>query len=232
MSAMRLALFDLDHTLLDGDSNTLWLGFLDAHGLLPAGALQRQAAEYARYEAGTLDIAAYLRFQLSLLSGRPLAEWLDWRTRFVAERIAPRIAAEAHAAVAAHRARGDRLAILSATHSFLVEGIAALFAPIAAIAPQAEVVGERLSGRIVGEVCFAERKRGCLQAWLRQEGLAPESVAAAHFYSDSFNDLPLLEQVSHPVAVNADVRLAAVAAQRGWSRLAWRCVGDVLAGMK
>lgn len=221
---MNIALFDLDHTLLDGDSNSLWLDYLVAHGQLPAAALARQAEEYARYEAGTLDIAAYLEFHLSLLAARPLAGWLAWRERFVAERVVPRIASAARAAVAEHRARGDRLAIVTATHDFLAAGIAAEFAPIDLLAPRAEIRAGALTGRILGEVCFAERKLCCLDAWLAQQGLATADCAAIHFYSDSINDLPLLERASHPVTVNADACLAQEAARRGWPILAWRAV--------
>lgn len=224
---MRLALFDLDHTLLDGDSNSLWLDFLVAQGQLPAEALARQAEAYARYEAGTLDIAAYLAFHLSLLAGRPVAEWLGWRDRFVETRIRHRIAPDARAAVAAHRVRGDRLAIVTATHSFLAEGIAAHFAPIDLLAPTAEIVAGSFTGRVVGEVCFGARKPACLDAWLAQNGLTAADCTAIHFYSDSANDLPLLERATHPVAVNADARLAREAARRGWPSVVWRTVPPV-----
>lgn len=218
---MNLALFDLDHTLLDGDSNSLWLGYLDIHGLLPAGALERQAEEYARYEAGTLDIEAYLRFQLSLLVGRPVAEWSEWRRRFVAAVIVPRISAAARAAVARHRFGGDRLAIITATHGFLAGGVAGLL-ELDVIAPRAEVADGDFSGRVAGDICFGAGKRDCLRQWLAKDGLVPEDFALVHFYSDSINDLPLLESVTHPVVVNADAALAEVAAARGWPRETWR----------
>lgn len=219
---MNLALFDLDHTLLDGDSNSLWLEFLVGVGQLPADVLQRQADEYARYEAGTLDIAAYLHFHLSLLAGRPLAEWLPWRARFVAEVIAPRISVEAMASVVAHRERGDLLAIVTATHSFLAEGIAGLFMPIAVIAPQAAVENTCLNGRIAGEISYGARKPLAVRSWLAQHGLTLAGFDTVHFYSDSSNDLPLLELASRPCVVNADPGLASLALHRGWPALHWR----------
>ncbi|OQX15202.1 MAG: hypothetical protein BWK76_13515 [Desulfobulbaceae bacterium A2] len=220
---MRLALFDLDHTLLDGDSNALWLSYLAGRDLLPPGTLERQDEEYARYEAGQLDIEAYLRFQLSLLTDRPLVDWFPLRGHFLATEIIPRIPASARAAIAAHRCVGDRMAILTATHSFLADGIGELLTPLPVIAPRAATRNGCLTGEISGEICFAERKFSCLCHWLAGEGLAPADFRAIHFYSDSSNDLPLLEQVSHPVAVNADARLAEIARQRGWPRQSWRC---------
>lgn len=219
---MHLALFDLDHTLLDGDSNSLWLAYLVAAGQLPADVLQRQAAEYARYEAGSLDIGAYLAFHLSLLSTRPLAEWRGWRDRFVAEAIAPRISRTAFASVDAHRPRGDRLAIVTATHDFLAAGIAELFGPLALIAPRAEIVGDRLSGRIVGEISFGPRKPAAVEAWLAGQGLSLAGFAQVHAYSDSHNDLPLLELATLPCAVNADPALTAHAHRLGWPVQQWR----------
>lgn len=219
---MHLALFDLDHTLLDGDSNSLWLSYLVAAGQLPATVLHRQAEEYARYEAGILDIAAYLDFHLSLLAGWPLAEWLPWRERFVAEVIAPRISRDAMASVAGHRERGDLLAIVTATHSFLAEGIAELFMPIALIAPQAGVEDGCLNGRIVGEISYGERKPDAVRVWLARHGLKLADFASVHCYSDSSNDLPLLEMASHPNVVNGDPALARLASCRGWPALEWR----------
>lgn len=217
---MHLALFDLDHTLLDGDSNTLWLQFLIANDLVPATVLSQQADYYQRYLAEQLDIADYLRFQLSLLSKRPLAEWLPLRQRFVSEIIVPRIADAAHEAVSRHRRQGDRLAIITATHSFLSEAIAALF-DLPLIAPQAEQRAGALTGEITGIICFREQKILALQHWLASERLELENFSRSYFYSDSANDLPLLQVVSHPVAVNADAKLAHIASQHNWPQQNW-----------
>lgn len=219
---MSLALFDLDHTLLDGDSNTLWLDYLVARGHVPPAVRQQQADFMARYAAQELDIAAYLGFHLQLLSGRPLADWLPVRSAFVAAEIVPRISPAARAAVAAHRRQGHRLAIITATHSFLSSAIGALF-EMPVIAPQATVRGAYLSGEIDGEPCFREKKLHCLESWLTRQGLSGEVHDERYFYSDSANDLPMLEQVSYPVAVNPDPQLAALAGQRNWPVLSWRC---------
>jgi HAD superfamily hydrolase (TIGR01490 family) len=219
---MSLALFDLDHTLLDGDSNTLWLDYLVGHGHLPDAVRQQQVDYLARYAAEKLDIADYLDFHLQLLTQRPLAEWLAVRADFVAVEIVPRISPAAREAVALHRAKNHRLAIITATHSFLSSAIGELFG-VPVIAPRAEVRDGYLSGRIEGALCFREKKLTCLSIWMESEGLDNEAIGERYFYSDSANDLPLLEAVSHPVTVNPDRRLAVLAQQRGWPMLRWHC---------
>ncbi len=218
---MKLVLFDLDHTLLDGDSNHLWIEYLMAAGLAGPDAMQRQAEGHARYLAGTLDIVEYIEFQLSLLGKGSVAEWLPRRAQFLASCVEPRISAVARQAVAAHRAAGDCMVIISATHSFLAAGAGELLG-LDVLAPPAEVRDGAFTGRIGGEICFAERKRACLRAWLERSGRALSDFSATVFYSDSANDLPLLESVDEPVTVNPDARLAAVAIERGWPRIEWR----------
>jgi HAD superfamily hydrolase (TIGR01490 family) len=219
-SLTHLALFDLDHTLLDGDSNTLWLEFLAERGHLSPADTRRQADYLQRYVAERLDIVDYLGFHLGLLAGRPLHEWQTIRDEFLGDRIVPRIGAPARRAVATHRAAGHRLAIVTATHDFLSAAIGALL-DVPVIAPRGEVRAGRLTGRVEGPICFREQKLACLDVWLEAAGIPPETVGQRHFYTDSANDLPLLEAVSHPVAVNADARLAAIARQRGWPLLTW-----------
>ena len=217
-----LTLFDLDHTLLDGDSNQLWLAWLVEQGVAPPARLAQQADFYARYQAGTLDIDAYLAFHLSLLVERDVAAWLPLRDAFVAARIAPRISDAARNAVAVHRERGDAVAVVTATHDFLAAGILALFGSPPLVATRCEVQAGRFTGRLVGVPCFAQAKPGCVRDWLAAQGRDWDDIAAVRFYSDSANDLPLLEAVSHPVVVDADARLDAIARGRGWSRLSWR----------
>ncbi len=217
----ELVLFDLDHTLLDGDSNQLWLGWLVERGAVPATRLAQQAEHYARYQAGTLDIEAYLAFHLSMLAGRSVAEWRPLRDAFVADRIAPRIGTAASAAVERHRARGDAIAVVTATHDFLAEGIVSLLGAPPLVATRCEVADGRFTGRVDGVPCFAAAKPGCVRDWLAAGGRRWEDFGAVRFYSDSANDLPLLEAVSHPIVVDPDPRLAAVAAERGWPRERW-----------
>lgn len=218
---MKLVLFDLDHTLLDGDSNHLWIEYLMAAGLAGPDAMQRQVDDHARYLAGQLDIVGYIEFQLSLLAGASVAEWLRRRADFLASCVAPRISAAARQAVAKHRAAGDCLLVISATHSFLAEGAAGLLG-LDVLAAPAEVRNDAFTGRIAGEICYAERKLVCLRNWLERAGHQFGDFSATVFYSDSINDLPLLESVDQPITVNPDPRLAAVAAERGWPRLEWR----------
>jgi len=221
---VRLVLFDLDHTLLDGDSNQLWIEYLVAAGLADGDALRRQDEDHARYLLGKLDIVAYIECQLSLLVGDSVSNWLERRERFLATKVAPRISAEAKGVVAAHRAAGDCAVIVSATHSFLSGGVGALFG-LDTLAPQPEVRDGCFTGRISGEICYAERKMACVSLWLARSGLSFGDFQETVFYSDSANDLPLLESVDRPVAVNADARLAAVATERGWPSLQWHCGG-------
>lgn len=218
---MKLVLFDLDHTLLDGDSNHLWIEYLMAAGLAGPDAMQRQVDDHARYLAGQLDIVGYIEFQLSLLAGASVAEWLRRRADFLASCVAPRISAAACQTVEEHRAAGDRMLVISATHSFLAEGAAGLLG-LDVLAAPAEVRNDAFTGRIAGEICYAERKLVCLRNWLERAGHQFGDFSATVFYSDSINDLPLLESVDQPITVNPDPRLAAVAAERGWPRLEWR----------
>lgn len=217
----RLVLFDLDHTLLDGDSNSLWIDYLVANGQLPTSVLARQAQEYARYQNGTLDIAAYLRFHLGLLTARPESEWLSWRQRFIDEVARPLIPASARATVTRHRQEGTTLAMVTATHAFLAAGFGRLF-DLPVVATPVEVSGGSLSGNFIGEPCFGEGKVDALMRWLLHEQLIPKAFSEIWFYSDSSNDLPLLRWVSHPVVVNADAGLIAWASKHGWPMESWR----------
>jgi len=218
---MRLALFDLDHTLLDGDSNQLWLSWLVEQGAAPAERLAEQATHYALYQSGGLDIDAYLAFHLSLLGGRALAQWLPMRDAFVATRIAPRIGPAARAAVERHRAQGDLVAVVTATHDFLARGIVDLIAPVPLVATRCALREGRFTGGVDGTPCFGPAKPRCVEDWLATRNQRLGSFESVHFYSDSANDLPLLEAVSHPIVVDADPRLAAIARERGWPRQRW-----------
>lgn len=216
---MSLALFDLDHTLLDGDTNSLWLDFLVENGHLPRKMLDLQSDFMQRYAAEALDIVDYLAFHLRLLAERPLNDWQPVRDEFIAVQIVPRLSAQAFEVIAAHRTRGDRMAIITATHSFLSTPIGQAFG-IPVIAPRPEIRAGHVTGRIDGSISFREEKLVCLAQWMADEGLV--SVGNHYFYSDSINDLPLLEAVSHPQAVNPDARLQALAQVRGWPIHSWR----------
>jgi HAD superfamily hydrolase (TIGR01490 family) len=212
---MALALFDLDNTLLDGDSDFLWGEFLVERGAVAGPAFSAANRRfYQQYLDGSLDIQEFHAYSLGLLAQHDPATLRAWRERFVAERIAPKLSADAHALVAKHRAAGDRLAIVTATNSFVTAPIAPLLGVPTLIGTDPEVdAGGRFTGRVAGVPAFRAGKVTRVLAWLgKDSGL----LDRASFYSDSHNDLPLLERVAHPVVVNADPELAAIAAARGW----------------
>ncbi|MCB1864605.1 MAG: HAD family hydrolase [Chromatiales bacterium] len=211
---MALALFDLDNTLLAGDSDYLWGQFLVARGVVDADHYERtNQAFYDDYRAGRLDIDAFLRFALAPLAAHPLQRLLAWRADFMREAIEPIVTGAALALIEQHRSQGDDLVIITATNRFVTEPIAARFGIQQLIATEPEFDGERYTGRVAGRPAFANGKVERLDDWLAERA---KSLTGSTFYSDSINDLPLLERVDHPVATNPDARLAAVAAQRGW----------------
>ncbi len=213
----RLALFDLDHTLLSGDSDVLWCEFLMDHGLLDRAEFEPRNAEMAqRYAAASVSAEAFCEFYVGTLAGRTLAEWRPWCERFLAEVIVPRIPVSAHALVDAHRARGDRLVLTTATNRVLTEPTARHLGIADLLATEVGFDGERCSGRTAGVLNMRAGKVTRLHAWLAAQGLPAGLVGEAVFYSDSRNDLPLLEAVAEPVAVDPDPWLRRHAAVNGW----------------
>jgi HAD superfamily hydrolase (TIGR01490 family) len=220
---MRLALFDLDNTLLSGDSDYEWGQFLVDHGVLHRETYEAQnRAYYDQYVAGRLDIHEYLAFAL-----RPLAEHAPedlerWRGEFMRLRIEPMITPSARALVGTHQAAGDLCAIITATNSFVTAPIARAFGVQELIATEPETRAGRFTGRVAGTPCFREGKLVRLEQWLSRLGHRLADFTESIFYSDSHNDLPLLERVSRPVAVDPDEALAAAAALRGWAVISLR----------
>ena len=211
---MRLAIFDLDHTLLAGDSDHMWGDYMIEQGLVDAASHKRQNdAFYADYKAGRLDIAAYTAFALEPLVRLGAPALLPLRERFVAERIDPIIAPAAPALLERHRIQGDQLLIITATNRFVTEPIAALLGVEELIATDPEVVNGRYTGRVTGTPSYREGKVTRLEEWL---SLQDEKFAEITFYSDSHNDLPLLRKVDRPVAVDPDDTLRAEARAAGW----------------
>jgi HAD superfamily hydrolase (TIGR01490 family) len=210
---MRLALFDLDDTLFDGDTDIAWSDMLAEEG---AQDSSRTRAYHEQYRAGTLDIDEFFRFQLEPLARFPLPVLLAWRERFLRERILPRISPSARQLVDEHRAFGHELVLITATNSFLTRPIAEALSIPHLVASEPERVGGRFTGRLDGPPCFREGKLAKLAAWLGLRGLQLEQLEASFFYSDSHNDLPLLLSVSHPVAVDPDPALRAHARRLGW----------------
>ena len=217
---MSLAIFDLDNTLLDGDSDYLWGQFLAERGLVDGEHHERENQQfYDQYRAGTLDIHAFLAFMLKPLAEHPPVELLAWRAEFIAEKIRPILLPKAAALLDQHRSRGDTLLIITATNRFITAPIAELFGVTHLLATEAECVAGRYTGRSVGVPCFQQGKVVRLNQWLAETG---HDLAGSWFYSDSHNDLPLLGQVTHPVAVDPDATLAAHAAELGWPILSLR----------
>lgn len=214
---MRLALFDLDNTLLSGDSDYEWGQFLIERGVLGRAEYEAQnAAFFEQYKAGTLDIHEYLGFALRPLASHALHDLERWHEDFMASCIRPMINKAAFALVKRHRVAGDLCAVVTATNSFVTAPIARAFQITHLIATEPEIVNGRYTGRVAGTPCFREGKIERVEQWLaglgHSLGAFPESV----FYSDSLNDLPLLERVTRPVAVDPDPKLTAEAARRGW----------------
>ena len=214
----RLALFDLDGTLLAGDTDVLWCAFLVEHGVLDRetfGAANREVAE--RYARGAITPDEFAGFYAGTLAGRSPAAWAPLRERFVATAIASRIGTASHALVARHRRAGDRVVLTTATNRFLVEPIAALLGIDALIATELELDGNgEFSGRTSGIVNMRAGKVARLRAWLAAHDENASVLADAIFYSDSINDLPLLETVGTAVVVDPDPRLGEEAERRGW----------------
>lgn len=217
---MRLAIFDLDNTLLAGDSDFLWGRHLVEQGCVDGEQYDRQnRAFYEQYLAGTLDIHEFHRFSLAPLAAHPLPQLLAWRAQFVREKIEPIVAPLAPALLEKHRALGDTLLIMTATNHFVTEPIARLLDVDVLIATDPELVDGRYTGRIAGTPNFREGKVTRLEQWMREQGI---TTADINFYSDSHNDLPLLLRADRPVAVDPDDRLREEAQRRGWPVISLR----------
>ena len=219
-ASRRLALFDLDGTLLTGDTDVLWCAFLIDEGVLERAAFEAANAVVAeRYARGEITPAEFCAFYAATLAGRGAADWAPLRQRFVAAVIAPRLGAEALALVEQHRASGDRLVVTTATSRYLAEPIAERLGIADLIASELEVAAGVFTGRNTGVLNMREGKVARLKVWLEAERLSEAALSAAIFYSDSINDLALLSAVGEPVVVDPDPRLAAEAARRAWPML-------------
>ena len=223
MRNLSLALFDLDGTLLDGDTDELWCEFLMDEGVLERAdfeACNRSVAE--RYRAGSIGPAEFCAFYASTLKGRSAAAWAPLRERFVAARVLPRIGAAARALPARHREAGERVLLTTATNRFLTEPIAADlgFVPEDLIATELEQVDGVFTGANAGVLNMREGKVARLRTWLEESKIGAAALEAATFYSDSANDLPLLRTVRRAVAVDPDPTLRRTAEEQGWAILA------------
>lgn len=211
---LNLAIFDLDNTLLNGDSDYQWGQFLIGHHIVDGEEYERENDRYyEQYKAGTLDILEFLAFALRPLAQHDRDTLNQWHAEFMQQKILPMIGDKARALVEKHRQAGDTLVMITATNRFVTEPIAREFAIDQLIATEPELKDGHYSGKVSGIPCFREGKVERLNDWLESKQLKFEHT---WFYSDSHNDLPLLQAVDHPVAVNPDPQLKAEAEQLGW----------------
>jgi len=217
-ASRRLALFDLDHTLLPLDSDYQWADYLARTGRAgdPALARQRNDELMARYNRGELTAQESCEFLLGLLAPHTPFDLAAWHEDFMAAVIRPAIAAPALELVDSHLRAGDLCAVVTATNSFVTAPIARAFGIPHLIATEPEFVAGRYTGRIQGTPSFKEGKVVRVDQWLAGLGLTLADFSTTFFYSDSVNDVPLLEAVNHPVAVNPSPALRDLARARGW----------------
>ena len=214
---MNLALFDLDNTLLAGDSDFQWAQFL-----IEQRALDRELHEarnlefYEQYKAGTLDIHEFLDFQLKPLARHSRSQLDAWHREFMTQKILPLIAPGARKLIERHQLDGDLCVIITATNSFVTAPIAQALGIDNLIATEPEQKNGEFTGQVSGVPCFREGKITRLEDWLNQHNLTWLSFLQSWFYSDSLNDLPLLGKVTHPVAVDPDATLKSYAKENGW----------------
>ncbi|MFL9608704.1 HAD family hydrolase [Methylobacillus sp. Pita2] len=220
---MQLALFDLDNTLLAGDSDFQWGQFLISKGLLNEQEhLAKNLAFYEDYKAGRLDIYAFLDFQLKPLSERPRSELDALHREYMAQKIRPMITDKARALVEKHRQNGDLLMIITATNSFVTTPIAHEFGIDNLIGTTPEEVDGRFTGKVTGTPSFQAGKITRLNEWLEERNQALSDFETTWFYSDSHNDLPLMKLVDKPVAVDPDPTLKTYAEEAGWPVISLR----------
>jgi len=219
----RLALFDLDNTLLTGDSDYEWGQFMCDQGVVDRAAYEAQNRKYyEQYKAGTLDIHEFLGFALRPLASHTAGELERWHAQFMRARILPMITPAARTLVRRHLQAGELCAVITATNSFVTAPIAREFGIDHLIATEPERRNGRFTGRVAGTPCFRDGKLVRLDEWLAGLGRRLADFEASTCYSDSHNDLALLERVTRPVAVDPDEALAREAARRGWERISLR----------
>jgi HAD superfamily hydrolase (TIGR01490 family) len=226
-TAQRLTLFDLDHTLLNGDSDYGWGQFAVRHGLVDPVSYERRNAEfYVAYRAGTLDQHAYLEFCLEPLTRRSVDELDEWHRRYMSETIAPMMTCAGRALVVERLSAGDLVAIVTSTNTFITGPIARAYGIEHLIASEAAREAGRYTGKLAGIPAFREGKITRVEDWLSSRGQRLADFSETWFFSDSINDLPLLKRVSHPVAVDPDPSLEQIARQCHWPVISLRDPAD------
>jgi len=220
---MNLALFDLDNSLLAGDSDYEWGQFLIAKDVVDGAHYEaRNRAFYEDYKAGRLDIHAFLAFALRPLASHTRAQLDAWHAEYMETRIKPMITQTARDLVNRHLGTADLVAVITATNSFVTAPIAKEFGIPYLIATVPEEIDGHFTGEVAGTPCFREGKVVRLEQFLEARGTRLDRLGTSWFYSDSHNDLPLLEKVRHPVAVDPDPTLRAHAEARDWPVISLR----------
>lgn len=211
---MSLALFDLDHTLVQADTPRLWFSFLMDKGVLPRRETTDKANRFTEdYRTGNLNYPDYMHFELAALKDNATKELHIWRNEFQVSHLRPNISQKARDLLNTHRDAGDTVVIITASNRFIAEAAAKEMEVAHLIATEPELINEQFTGEFFGAPCFKEGKIEKLEQWLTTSGTNREET---WFYSDSINDLPLLEQATHPVVVNPDELLKAIALERKW----------------
>jgi len=217
---LKLALFDLDNTLIAGDSDYLWGEFLCEHDYVDPNAYHAGHDKYYQeYLEGILDINEFLQFQLGPMAGKSPQQLQDWQDNYIELKIRPILLDRAIDLIDQHRKQDHIPIIITATNRFLTEPITAMFDVENLIASEAEMVDGVFTGKPTGIPSYREGKIKRLKAWLNDKNMVPEE---SWFYSDSHNDIPLLEYVDHATAVDPDDHLRTIAEQRGWPIISLR----------
>ena len=217
---MSLALFDLDNTLIGGDSDYLWGEFLCEIGAVDVAKYhEKNKYFYEQYCLGRLDIYAYSKFSMEPLSEYTMDELSDLHKQFLQKKIEPLLLPKAESVINIHKDKEDTLVVITASNSFVTAPIVDMLGIDNLISTELEIISGSYSGNVLGTPCYKNGKVEKLQSWLK---LSDESMENSTFYSDSRNDLPLLELVTKPVAVNPDKELMRIATDNGWPILDWR----------
>ena len=217
---MSLAIFDLDNTLIAGDSDHLWGQYLIKKGVVDREYYERENNRYYdEYKQGTLDIYAFLRFSLKPLTQHPLPTLLSWRAEFMRDEIDSLMLPKAITLLNKHRASGDTLLIITATNRFVTEPIADKLGVEHLLATDPEQINGQYTGEVAGSPCFQEGKVERLAQWLAEQG---GDLKGSYFYSDSHNDIPLLKKVEHPCVVDGDEQLLEYARKKAWPTMSLR----------
>lgn len=218
---MKLAIFDLDNTLIANDSDYLWGQFMVDQGIVDKDLYETTNAKfYDDYRLGQLDMVEFLNFALKPLAAHATEQLYQWRAKFISEVIEPLVLPKAQALVNEHREQGDALLIITATNRFITEPIAGLYGIQELLATEPEMQNGAYTGKFVGIPCFQSGKVDRLNAWLVANPHI--SLDDSWFYSDSHNDLPLLSKVTHPVAVDPDQTLREHALEQQWPIISLR----------